>query len=291
MKAKKSVSIILLVSVLSLIAAGCVSPMGMTSSTTPLEGKKMKVLGRATGYSNWSGAILGLWDVNRVDINRAIAAALTLENNVTLVRERDRKELRLDKGAVLLLEGSRPVDYAGAAMKRSKDNNLFDFTGDMTLTLEAGELVLAEKEKRSVLKPYDIIRSGSGLELQYMPARGDGGPVLKKVGGDMLAYFSGDLQRPADSLSIDEGFTMAKLGGDALINVRWYERTYYFVFFSLHRVVVEGDVVRFVRPGEKGDDAALEDNARQDEAAASKKSGAGKNIKETKRVIDRTEKK
>ena len=36
-----------------------------------------------------------------------------------------------------------------------------------------------------------------------------------------------------------------KKEGDAMVNVKWYEKTYYFILFSLHRVYVEGDVVKF----------------------------------------------
>ena len=36
-----------------------------------------------------------------------------------------------------------------------------------------------------------------------------------------------------------------KKQGDAMINVQWYQQTYYFVFFSLHRVYVIGDVIKF----------------------------------------------
>lgn len=36
-----------------------------------------------------------------------------------------------------------------------------------------------------------------------------------------------------------------KKDGDAMVNVKWYEKTYYFILFSLHRVYVEGDVVKF----------------------------------------------
>ena len=36
-----------------------------------------------------------------------------------------------------------------------------------------------------------------------------------------------------------------KKKGDAMINVQWYERTYYFVLFSLHRVYVVGDIIKF----------------------------------------------
>jgi hypothetical protein len=46
----------------------------------------------------------------------------------------------------------------------------------------------------------------------------------------------------------DKAIGMAVKGkkGDALINVRWYERTWYFILFSLHELVVTGDVIRFI---------------------------------------------
>jgi len=41
---------------------------------------------------------------------------------------------------------------------------------------------------------------------------------------------------------------LAKKGGDALINVSCYEKTAWFLFFSLHWVVIEGDAVSFAPP-------------------------------------------
>ena len=41
---------------------------------------------------------------------------------------------------------------------------------------------------------------------------------------------------------------LRKKKADVLINVRWYEQTYYFILFSLHEVIVTGDAVRYVRP-------------------------------------------
>lgn len=52
---------------------------------------------------------------------------------------------------------------------------------------------------------------------------------------------------------IDKAITRAleQKGGDALINVRCYEQVSWFVFFSLHKVIVEGEAVTF-KKDEKG---------------------------------------
>ena len=106
--------IILFVILSCMIYIGCVTPMGMTSSTSPLKAEKMENLGSVEGRS-MTGSVLGLWSVGKPDIDLAIKRAL--------------------------------------------------------------------KKKRA----------------------------------------------------------------DVLINVRWYEQTYYFVLFSLHEVIVTGDAVRYVR--------------------------------------------
>lgn len=49
--------------------------------------------------------------------------------------------------------------------------------------------------------------------------------------------------RPDIDIAIDNA--VKKKGGDALINVRLYESTSYFVLFSYTKVIVKGDVVRF----------------------------------------------
>lgn len=41
---------------------------------------------------------------------------------------------------------------------------------------------------------------------------------------------------------------LRKKKADVLVNVRWYEQTYYFILFSLHEVIVTGDAVRYLRP-------------------------------------------
>ena len=64
---------ILLILAAALMSA-CVSPMGMTSSTTPLEGKTYETLGKGSGSSS-AFSVLGLWQVNRTDIDEAIREA------------------------------------------------------------------------------------------------------------------------------------------------------------------------------------------------------------------------
>ena len=94
-------------------SSGCVTPGGITSSSTPIQNREYEVLGKEKGKSNYSGAIFGLWTIGTPDLNVAIKDAVKKKN------------------------------------------------------------------------------------------------------------------------------------GDAMINVQWYERTYYFVLFSLHRVYVVGDIIKF----------------------------------------------
>ena len=49
--------------------------------------------------------------------------------------------------------------------------------------------------------------------------------------------------RPDIDIAIDNA--VKKKGGDALINVRLYESTSYFILFSYTKVIVKGDVIRF----------------------------------------------
>jgi hypothetical protein len=49
--------------------------------------------------------------------------------------------------------------------------------------------------------------------------------------------------RPDIDLAIEDA--LKKKGGDALINVTCYEKTSWFFFVSMHKVVVEGDAVSF----------------------------------------------
>ena len=56
--------------------------------------------------------------------------------------------------------------------------------------------------------------------------------------------------RPDIVIAIDEA--VKKKGGDALINVRLYESTSYFVLFSYTKVIVKGEVIRFSSASLKG---------------------------------------
>jgi hypothetical protein len=56
--------------------------------------------------------------------------------------------------------------------------------------------------------------------------------------------------RPDIDIAIDEA--VKKKGGDALINVRLYESTSYFVLFSYTKVIVKGEVIRFSSAPQKG---------------------------------------
>jgi len=74
---------ILLILATALLSA-CVSPMGMTSSTTPLEGRTYETLGKGSGSSN-AFSVLGLWQVNRTDIDEAIREASRQKNGDALI--------------------------------------------------------------------------------------------------------------------------------------------------------------------------------------------------------------
>lgn len=245
----------------------CVSPMGMTSSTTPLEGKQMKILGKSTGYSNWSGAIFGLWSVNRPDIEMGIQDALKMEKRVTIVREEEQKDLYLKKGAVLSLKNGATIAVDKNMIKQlcgentqKEGTNLFK--SENSLVFKEGKLFLIEKDKEEALPPCGIIETGCGVELRYQTIEKQGqaetGPqqpvsvLVHIVKGDIIAYIDG---RPGrikedEALEMQDGSVLSKVEGDALINVRWYERTYFFVFFSLHRVMVSGDIALFEKEKE-----------------------------------------
>lgn len=246
---------------LGVLFSGCVSPMGMTSSTTPLQGKEIRVMGKASGLSNWSGAVFGLWSVNRADINRAIDNALKLESNVTLVREDDRKELVMKKGVVLSAAGAEVIslpkpETAQKGKNAKKELVRYELKKDDTILFKDNKLIHTVKDAENEVPPHGLIVTGCGVELQYRmvdikadveaqePVREY---ILEKVKGDMLVYVHDRLTRLKDNevLKITDGCILQKVEGSALINVRWYERTYFFVLFSLHRVFVTGDVVRF----------------------------------------------
>lgn len=82
---KLSQSIILL---LIITTMGCVTPMGMTSSSTPLHNRVIvENLGSSEG-TDWSWSLFGLWSVGRPDIDKAINEAIASKNGDTLINVR-----------------------------------------------------------------------------------------------------------------------------------------------------------------------------------------------------------
>ena len=241
---------ILLIAISALLLTGCVSPMGMTSSTTPLDGKEIEVIGKVGGCSNWAGSVFGLWSVNRADINRAIDNALKMETDVLLFRRDDGRELAMKKGAVLRADNAGIGKGTISGFDDRKNSGTYDFSAGGSLLLREGKLFITGAEGETEIASGGIVSLGREVQLRYVAGtEGGSAPALQKVAGDMLVYIDGRPLRLAENecLLINEGFTLKQVGGDALINVRWYERTYFFVLFSLHRVYVQGDVVRFVK--------------------------------------------
>ncbi|MEW6527838.1 MAG: hypothetical protein AB1444_14370 [Spirochaetota bacterium] len=67
---------------------GCVTPMGMTASSTPLHNRIIvENLGQAEG-SDWSWSIFGLWSVGRPDLDTAIHKAIASKNGDALINVR-----------------------------------------------------------------------------------------------------------------------------------------------------------------------------------------------------------
>ncbi len=67
---------------------GCVTPMGMTSSSTPLHNQTIvENLGQAEG-NDWSWSLLGLWSVGRPDMDKAINEAIASKNGDALINVR-----------------------------------------------------------------------------------------------------------------------------------------------------------------------------------------------------------
>ncbi len=67
---------------------GCVTPMGMTASSTPLHNRVVvENLGQAEG-SDWSWSLLGLWSMGRPDIDKAINQAIESKNGDALINVR-----------------------------------------------------------------------------------------------------------------------------------------------------------------------------------------------------------
>jgi len=69
---------------LSILLSGCVTPMGMTSSTTPVQGREMENLGRAEG-SDKTMSVFGIWSVGRPDIDKAIKMAVDSKGGDALI--------------------------------------------------------------------------------------------------------------------------------------------------------------------------------------------------------------
>lgn len=71
----------------AMILTGCVTPMGMTSSTSPLKAEKMENLGSVEGRA-MTGSVLGIWSVGKPDIDLAIRRALRKKRADVLVNVR-----------------------------------------------------------------------------------------------------------------------------------------------------------------------------------------------------------
>jgi len=71
-----------------LLATGCISSMGMTSATTPVQGRQYEVLGKSEGCAAGAWAILGLWAIGRPDIDRAIEKAAQSKKGDALINVR-----------------------------------------------------------------------------------------------------------------------------------------------------------------------------------------------------------
>lgn len=83
---KKYLLIIIIIAVA--FFTGCVTPMGMTASSTPLHNKVIaENLGQAQG-SDWSWSLLGVWSVGRPDIDKAINEAIASKNGDALINVR-----------------------------------------------------------------------------------------------------------------------------------------------------------------------------------------------------------
>jgi hypothetical protein len=81
----KNIGLFLAVS--SILFAGCVTPMGMTSSSSPLKAEKMENLGVVEGRA-MTGSVLGVWSVGKPDIDLAIKRALRKKRADVLINVR-----------------------------------------------------------------------------------------------------------------------------------------------------------------------------------------------------------
>lgn len=96
------------------------------------------------------------------------------------------------------------------------------------------------------------ITAPRGMTSSTTPVAGREYQVLGKAEGSagslssvhlVLRQFGWTINRP----DIDEAIQNAlkAKNGDALINVRWYEKNYYFILFTYTSVVVTGNVIKF----------------------------------------------
>lgn len=74
----------LIIAGFSLLLSSCVSSMGITQSNIPLQGKTYEKLGQAEGESS-AYSILGIWQVNRTDIDGAIKQAVAAKKGDALI--------------------------------------------------------------------------------------------------------------------------------------------------------------------------------------------------------------
>lgn len=84
---QKSLLIPIIILTIALLT-GCVTPMGMTASSTPLHNRVIvENLGQAEG-SDWSWSLLGLWSVGMPDMDTAINKAIASRNGDALINVR-----------------------------------------------------------------------------------------------------------------------------------------------------------------------------------------------------------
>jgi hypothetical protein len=85
----KKLITITITGILAAQLAGCVTYMGMTASSTPLEGKKIeKNLGPSEGFSDYGYSLLGLWTLTQPDMDIAINDAVATEEGDALINIR-----------------------------------------------------------------------------------------------------------------------------------------------------------------------------------------------------------
>ncbi|MEJ5360793.1 MAG: hypothetical protein WHV26_01925 [Spirochaetota bacterium] len=84
----KKLILFLLLFMITAVITSCVTPMGMTSSSTPLYNKTItENLGQAEG-SDWSWSLLGLWSIGKPDMDKAINNAIASKNGDALINVR-----------------------------------------------------------------------------------------------------------------------------------------------------------------------------------------------------------